>query len=410
MLSVRKILSDVESGRRSALDCMAESDAAIAAKDPEIGAFECRAPLPRNNPEGALAGLAIGVKDIYDTFDLPTSQGSPIYAGWQPAADAALVAMARQKGGWVAGKTVTTEFAFLQPARTRNPVNPAHTPGGSSSGSAAAIAAGMVPAAFGSQTGGSVIRPAAFCGISGFKPSFRLAPSVGMKTFAWSLDTPGFFAASAADMTEFVARLLERPLTLETGPGLRIGIYRSGDWDQVSPDMQDAVQNAAMTAEKAGAVIGDCAEPESLAKSRSLHGIVQNYEAARALGHEMRMHRSAMSQTLLAALDLGAAVSAEDYDAARTAARIARKTATGLFSDFDVLLAPAALGAAPAGLGSTGSPQVNKLWTLCGNPCVSVPGLKGPNGMPLGVQIIARFGRDSLALAAAAWLEERLKG
>ena len=410
MLSVKKILSDIESGRRTALDCLAESASAIAEKDAEIGAFECRAPLPTENPEGPLAGLAIGVKDIYDTYDMPTCQGSSVYAGWQPAADAALVAMARQKGGWVAGKTVTTEFAFLEPARTKNPVNTAHTPGGSSSGSAAAVAAGMVPAAFGSQTGGSVIRPAAFCGISGFKPSFRLAPSVGMKTFAWSLDTPGFFAASAADMTELVARLLERPLTFETGPGLRIGIYRSGDWDQVSPDMQDAVQNAVRMAEKAGALIGDCAEPESLAKARSLHGVVQNHEAARALGHELRLHRSQISQTLLAALDAGAAVSAADYDAARSAARIARKAATGLFADFDVLLAPSALGAAPAGLGSTGSPLVNKLWTLCGNPCVSVPGLKGANGMPLGVQIIARFGRDSLALAAAAWLEDRLKG
>ena len=193
----------IASGALDPRDAIAQSLDAIDAKESDIRAFVTRGDrqvLLAGQAKGPLAGIAVAVKDIFDTADLPTSYGSPIYAGHQPRADAALVAMLRRAGAAIVGKTVTTEFAHFTPGPTRNPHDPGHTPGGSSSGSAAAVAAGMVPAAIGTQTAGSIIRPAAFCGIAGYKPSFRLVPTVGTKTFSWSLDTVGFFAASVADV------------------------------------------------------------------------------------------------------------------------------------------------------------------------------------------------------------------
>lgn len=408
MLSVKAILDAISMGRMSAREALAEASAAIAQRDGAIGAFEIVAPLPGEEPIGPLAGIAIGVKDIYDTADLPTAYGSPLFAGHRPAMDAALVALAREKGGWVAGKTVTTEFAFLNPARTRNPVNPAHTPGGSSSGSAAAVAAGMVPAAFGSQTGGSVIRPAAFCGVAGYKPSFRLAPTTGMLTFSWGLDTPGFFAASVEDVALFADRLLDRPLAVESviGSGLRLGLYRSRIDAGMSSDMARAVERAAERAESEGATIVEIAEPDALAEGREAHMTLQDFEAALSLRHVLNHHRGRLSPILAETLEKGRATTAGDYDAARTHAHRARKAVARLFDEVDALIAPSAPGAAPEGLASTGSPAFNKLWTLTGNPCVSIPGAVDAAGMPLGVQIVGRFGRDRQALSVGAWLSD----
>ena len=212
MQSVLTILNAIERGETTPRAAVAQSLDAIAAKDAAIGAFVAlpergKALAAADGAAGPLAGIAVGVKDIIDTYDLPTGHGSPIYAGHRPASDAAIVSLLRARGAMVAGKTVATEFAYLQPAATVNPHDPGHTPGGSSSGSAAAVAAGMVPVAIGTQTGGSVIRPAAYCGVAGYKPSFRLIPLVGAKTFSWSLDTAGVFAATAADAAAFVARL-----------------------------------------------------------------------------------------------------------------------------------------------------------------------------------------------------------
>src|SRR6185436_1668978 len=212
---------------------------------------------------GALRGLPVGMKDIYDTADMPTEYGSAAYKGNQPASDAAAVSMVRRAGGLILGKTVTTEFAHMQPGKTRNPLNPAHTPGGSSSGSAAAVAAGMVPIATGSQTGGSVIRPAAYCGIAGFKPSYKLLPTIGMKCFSWSLDTVGLFAAGVADVAFATAaisgrdlRVDGRPLPLPT-----IALARTHLWDAASVDMASAIAQAVRAAEKAGATVTDISLP-----------------------------------------------------------------------------------------------------------------------------------------------------
>lgn len=409
MLSVSRILRDIAAGRDTAEAAVARSRALIENGDGALKAFVALAPDGPVATQGPLAGIAVGVKDIFDTFDMPTAYGSPIHEGYRPAADAAVCAMLRARGAHVIGKTATTEFAFLQPAATLNPRDPAHTPGGSSSGSAAAVAAGMIPAAIGTQTGGSVIRPAAFCGVTGYKPSFRLFPATGMKTFAWSLDTVGFFAASVEDVALFCALLSRRDLAADPLPAPpRIGLYRSSAWDEASDAMRDAVMRAATLAENAGATVREIAEPEALARGRDVHATIQNYEAALALGDEHTRHRDALSAMLLAALDDGRATEPPVYDDARRVARHARRAATGLFDSVDVLLTPSAPGAAPRDRGQTGSPLFNRLWTLTGNPAVNVPGLADAAGMPLGVQIVARFGRDKQALQAARWLERLL--
>ncbi|BDA85612.1 amidase [Aureimonas sp. SA4125] len=387
---------------------------AIAAGDGTIGAFVRLAPASSHAEAlaatGPLRGVPLGVKDIYDTADMATEYGSPIYAGHRPRADAALVTMARRRGAYIAGKTATTEFAHMQPAATRNPRDLAHTPGGSSSGSAAAVAAGMVAGAFGSQTAGSIIRPAAFCGVAGYKPSFRLLPTVGMKTFAWSLDTAGLFAAGVADVALLAALLTGRDLAVPATPlgSLRIGLYRSTADAGLAPDMRSAVATAAGRLEAAGAALVDMPEPDALAEARDAQRMLQDFEAALALGHEHEAHADALSPGLRAALDAGAAITPDAYDAARRVARHGRKAATALFDGVDALLVPSALGAAPRSLETTGDPAMNRLWTLTGNPCVNVPGLVTTAGMPLGLTIVTRFGRDRDALAIGAHLEELL--
>lgn len=411
MQSVGDILARIESGAISAAECIADCRRAIEARDGAIGAFERLADPLVAGTAGPLAGIAVGVKDIVDTADMETELGSDIWRGNRPRADAALVAMLRARGAAIVGKTVTTEFAFLEPSRTRNPRDTGRTPGGSSSGSAAAVAAGMVPAAVGTQTGGSVVRPAAYCGVAGYKPSFRLLPLVGVKTFSWSLDTAGLFAAGVADVAEFAARLTGRSLAARSpGTPPRIGLYRSAIWREAEPAMRAAVGRAADIAATAGAEIVELAEPEELTAARDAHGTIQNHEAAMALAWEYDNHRDRLSPVLREALENGRDISPEAYDAARRTARIARRRATALFERVDVLLTPSAPGAAPRGLASTGAPIFNKLWTLTGNPCVNVPGLVDGDAMPLGVQLVARFGRDAAVLAAGAWLETCLAG
>ena len=407
MLSVRKICDAVAAGEKTAREALEASLDAIEAGDSTLRAFACVTARERlaEPASGPLAGIALGVKDIFDTADLPTEYGSPIYAGWQPRSDAAIVAMARKAGASVIGKTVTTEFAFFRPGPTVNPHNPGHTPGGSSSGSAAAVAAGMIPAALGTQTGGSVIRPAAFCGVAGFKPGFRLAPATGMKTFSWTLDTAGFFAASVDDVALLAARILDRDLEpASVDPAqIRIGLYRTAIWDEADELMREAVEDAAARFDHAGATVVEIVEPAILTDARNCHAVIQDYEAAQALCHEHLNDRAQLSQKLLECLDRGAAIPAPEYDKARSVARRARKAATALFEHVDVLLTPSAPGAAPKGLETTGDPKFNKLWTLTGNPCINLPGLKTESGLPLGVQMVGRFGRDKLLLSVANW-------
>jgi Asp-tRNA(Asn)/Glu-tRNA(Gln) amidotransferase A subunit family amidase len=412
MLSALDLARRIEAGElkpRAVIELCAE---AIAAREGEIGAFTAldlagaRKAAERSDLARApLRGLPVGIKDIFETAELPTAYGSPIYAGHRPRADAASVMLVRRAGGLILGKTVTTEFASLEPAGTRNPHNLAHTPGGSSSGSAAAVAAGMLPLALGSQTGGSVIRPAAYCGVVGFKPSYRLLPTVGMKCFSWSLDTVGLFAARVADAAFAAGTLTGRELRLDGRQPAPPVIVRPKLEDEASPAMQNAVEQAARAAEKAGAKIKEIELPPIFGEAARAHRIIQGYEAFRALAFEYDDHRDRLGATLRQQLDEAATFDANAYDDARRTSRRARRALIELLADGEVILQPSAPGAAPHGLASTGTPTFNRLWTLMGTPCVNVPGFVDPEGMPLGVQIIARFGRDRFALAAAAFLE-----
>jgi len=390
---------------------------AIAEREKDIGAFvaldleAARRSAERTGlAQTPLAGLPIGVKDIYDTADFPTEYGSPIYAGHRPKADAAMVVLLQRAGGIVLGKTVSTEFAGLQPAGTRNPRDPAHTPGGSSSGSAAAVAAGMVPIALGSQTGGSVIRPAAYCGVAGYKPSYRMLPTVGMKCFAWSLDTVGLFAAGVADVAFAAAAISGRDLRIDraTPAAPRIALVRTELWGEASADMQAAVERVARRAETAGATVKETALPALFEEATRAHATVQDHEAFRALGHEFEHHRERLGPILREQLVNAAAITPDAYDAARRLVRRARQTFAELMVDADVILTPSAPGAAPRGLASTGKPTFNRLWTLLGAPCINVPGVADSAGLPLGVQIVGRFARDRVALEAAGFLERAL--
>jgi Asp-tRNA(Asn)/Glu-tRNA(Gln) amidotransferase A subunit family amidase len=392
---------------------------AIAAQEREIGAFvvldieRARQQAQSSAPAlkaGALRGLPVGVKDIFDTADLATEYGSPIYAGHRPVADCAAVSLLRRAGGLVLGKTVTTEFAHMQPAKTRNPRNLEHTPGGSSSGSAAAVAAGMVPIATGTQTGGSVIRPAAYCGVAGFKPSYRLLPTVGIKCFSWSLDTVGLFAAGVADVAFAAAAMSGRDLRVDRGaPAVpRILVLRTRGWDEASAEMQKAVESAASAAQAAGATIAEIELPDIAQAAFRAHPVIQNFEAYRALAYEHDHHRDKLGPLLRKLLDDAAGISAEDYDAARRTTKRARHALNELLGEANVILTPSAPGAAPRGLASTGSPIFNRIWTLMGTPCVNVAGLADAAGMPLGVQIVGRFGRDRATLEAALFLESAI--
>jgi len=416
MLSVLDLVRRLDAGKtkpRAIIELCAET---IAAREPEIGAFVAldieaarkAADEPRLS-SSLLRGLPIGAKDIYDTADLPTQYGSPIYAGYRPRADAAAVSLARRAGGIVLGKTATTEFASLVPAATRNPRNLAHTPGGSSSGSAAAVAAAMLPVAFGSQTAGSVIRPASFCGVAGFKPSYRLIPTVGMKCYAWHLDTVGLFAANVADVAYAATAITERPLRVdEKAPAApRIGLLRTHLWSKASAAMHAAIDTAARAAEANGATVTDLEMPEILQEAYRAQFIIQDFEAFRSLAYEYDNHRDQIGLPLREQLDRAAAITVENYDAARGTASRARRSLGDFMRDVDVILTPSAPGAAPHGLGFTGDPAFNRLWTLMGTPCVNVPGLSDGE-LPLGVQIVGDFGCDRGALEAALFVERAI--
>ncbi|MEA2878133.1 MAG: hypothetical protein QOF14_3329 [Hyphomicrobiales bacterium] len=419
LLSALDLARRVEAGEITPEGVVDLCAAAISAREDEVGAFTHLAIDParalarrdaerlRNLP---LRGLPVGLKDIYDTHDMPTEYGSAAYKGHQPAADCAPVSMLRRAGAIMLGKTVTTEFAHQQTGKTRNPHNLEHTPGGSSSGSAAAVAAGMVPIATGSQTAGSVIRPAAYCGVAGFKPSYKLLPIIGVKCYAWSLDTVGLYGAGVADVAFATAAMSGRDLRVDrtTPAAPRVALMRTHIWAEASTDMQNAIDTAARALEAAGASVKDVALPPLLEDAWRAHKVMILYEAARSYAFEYDNRRDLLGPKTVSMLDEAATVGVDAYDDARRIAKRARLALADLMGEFDVILTPAAPGAAPHGIGATGQAIFNLLWTLMGTPCVNVPGLSDAAGMPLGVQIVGRFGRDRAALEAALFTERAL--
>jgi Asp-tRNA(Asn)/Glu-tRNA(Gln) amidotransferase A subunit family amidase len=410
MLSLADLKRRIEKGELSADAALAQSVSAIEAQEKAIGAFAFRADRLRAQQQGPLRGIAVGIKDIIDTADLPTEMGAAIYKGYRPRADAPIVMMLKQAGATIAGKTTTTAFAANDPTATVNPHNHAHTPGGSSSGSAAAVAAGMLPLAVGTQTGGSVIRPASFCGVAAIKPSYRLLPTVGVKCFSWSLDTVGLFAAGVEDVAIGLSAITNRPeLLVPAAKPPKIGVVTQDFAGPADKEGNDALRIAAAAAEKAGASVTELKLPALLADAWRIHTIVQQYEAHQAFAWEYRENYDAMPPLLRKRLDESRDIPAADYDEARSVAEKARVVLCDIFGEIDVILALSAPGAAPKGLDWTGDPRFNRLWTLMGTPCVNVPAHVAEGNLPIGVQVIADYGDDAKALAAARFLEVALK-
>lgn len=410
MLSLVDLRRRIAAGTLTPEGAIRLSQEAILARDPVVRATICTDPAPAVTDRGALAGIAVGVKDIIDTAAMPTQMGSAIYAGWQPRADAAIVMRLKGLGAVALAKTATSPFAGIDPAGTTNPFDPGHTPGGSSAGSAAAVGAGMLPLALGTQTGGSVIRPASFCGCAAVKPSFRLLPTVGVKTFSWALDTLGLFGAGVRDVAHALAAISGRPaIDLgATAPGApRIGLVLQDFAEAPDPEALAALERARRAGERAGATFADLALPPELAAAWRCHATIQDFEARQALAWEYANHRDALSARLGPQLDAAQAITPADYDDARRHAHRARRALKALFSDVDAILTVSAPGLAPRTLASTGDARFNKLWTLMGVPCVNVPVPR--DGLPMGVQVIARFGDDGRALAVAALIETALR-
>jgi Asp-tRNA(Asn)/Glu-tRNA(Gln) amidotransferase A subunit family amidase len=419
-LSARDAAHEIAAGRLSAevlvracLDRIREREPAVGAwhhLDPDAALAAARR-CDVSAPKGPLHGIPIAVKDLIDTADMPTGYGSAIYEGHRPAADAACVALARAAGAIVVGKTVTTEFACFTAGKTANPHNPAHTPGGSSSGSAAAVADGMVPLALGTQTAGSVIRPAAFCGIVGFKPSFGVIPRAGVKMLVDSLDTIGTMARNVGDAAFFAGVLGGRPALREVAmPAAppRFGLYRTPMWEEAEPATAAALDHARAALERAGARVAEIAVPPEHRGLTAAQDKIMGFELVRALAYERLYHGARLSPLLGQLLDAGMNVGADAYDSALAETAAARSGLDRFFGSCEALLVPAAPGEAPAGLFYTGNPVFNRMWTLLGVPCVTLPAIWGDGGLPTGIQLVGRIGHDAPLMAAALFAERAL--
>ncbi len=399
---------------------------AFAFLDPEHALGQARAlddMRKHGRPQGPLHGLPVGVKDIIDTQDMPTENGTVLHAGRQPRKDATVVSRLRAAGAVILGKTVTTELAVYGPNKTRNPHNPEHTPGGSSSGSAAAVAAHMLPLALGTQTNGSVIRPAAYCGVYGFKPSHGLISRSGILRQSPPLDTVGVMANSLLDL----ALLAEVLMGYDPGdPALRpvaqarllevasqpppvvpdLGFVRSPVWDQAEDETKAAFEElVAALGERVTAV--DL--PAGFEQAVGLHGTIMEADLARSFAAEYQRGRDQLTGRLCEMIERGQRCLAVDYNRAVDAIPWLGHALEPLFERYDALLTPATTGPAPHGLGATGSPVFCTIWTLCGMPAVTLPLLQASNGLPLGVQLVGQKGDDARLLRTARWLVETLR-
>ena len=417
-LSVRDAVERLERRELTAEALVRDCLAYIAEREPRVQAWQVLAPdaveqarrIDASPTAPLLRGVPVGIKDLIDTKDLPTTYGSRIYAGHRPAADAACVAALRAAGAVILGKTVTTEFAAYAGGKTRNPRDPARTPGGSSSGSAAAVADGMIPAALGSQTAGSVIRPASFCGAIGYKPTFAAFDLRGVHPLAPSLDTLGFFVREVSDVPWIAAALTgtSRPASVaELAAPPRLGLCRTDQWPRAEASIQRLIEGAARQLEHSGSRMSDV---DAFAGAAAAQAVIMASEAAEVFREERRAHDAQLSPTFRALLDEGAKHSSERVREAREVAEKARRERQDVFGRVDALITAAAAGEAPMGLQSTGDPAFCRAWTLLRCPCISLPVLHGPAGLPVGLQLVATPGDDSRLLAIAAWVEQQLRG
>lgn len=395
---------------------------AFAFLDPEQVRLEAkRADEYRGSgkPVGALHGLSVGVKDIIDTADMPTENGSPIDAGRRPENDATIITRLRAEGAIIIGKTVTSEFASRYPGKTRNPHNLEHTPGGSSSGSAAAVAAGMVPLAIGTQTAGSVIRPASFCGVVGYKPTHGYIPRTGILPHDRALDTVGVFARNIPDAALVAEPLIGYdPLDVDTRimppPRLldcalseppvtpALAFVKTPSWDAAEPETKIEFEKLVETI---GGVCEEVTLPEIFCQGNQTQSTLMGTGIAYNIGAYYERGRDRLSDHMRMAIETGRSIAAVDYLEALDRREALIKDLETLFDRYDAILTPAAPGEAPHDLGTTGEPVFNALWTLCGVPAITLPLLQGPNGLPVGVQLVGRRGEDARLLRTARWFE-----
>lgn len=355
-----------------------------------------------------LRGTVLGVKDIFDTKDQPTEYGSSIYAGFRPRSDAAIVAILKNAGAVCLGKTVTAEFACSHPGATTNPYRSTHTPGGSSMGSAAAVASGMVDIALGTQTAGSITRPASFCGIYGYKPTFGTVPVAGVKPVSPSLDTVGWFARSPELLDEIRICVTGRTRSMSLTKPPRIGILQGTAYGKDLGDSHEALLNLVEIANSAKSSTFQINLPDYYNYLTEHHSIMMAYEAAQSLAWERLNHRSELSEEILELLDWGLSIDPHHYDQIKVQKAVAISQEETLFASSDVLITPATLGEAPEGLQSTGDPFFSRLWTLLGSPTVTIPVTLGSTGLPIGIQLVGRIGQDSQLLAIARWFSQLL--
>lgn len=373
-------------------------------------------------PLGPLHGVPVGLKDIIDTADMPTENGSILHAGRRPTEDATVVSLLRRAGAIIMGKTVTTEFAYYAPGKTKNPHNPAHTPGGSSSGSAAAVAARMVPLAVGTQTNGSVIRPASFCGVVGYKPTHGRISRHRVWHQSWHLDQIGVFAHEVEDAALIAQELMafdgrdpnmhpfarislrEKAATVRSKPP-RFAFVKSPVWSRADEEMR-----AGFTAliNRMGNVVDEVTLPALFEDGVQFHRWIMEGDFALSFADLYGHSRNSLSQVLVEAIERGREVRAHEYNRAVESIAVLNDALDQIFEDYDAILTPASPGPAPRGLDTTGNPIFCTIWTLCGVPAVTLPLLKGANGLPMGVQVVAGKGQDGRLLRTAAWLEAHL--
>jgi Asp-tRNA(Asn)/Glu-tRNA(Gln) amidotransferase A subunit family amidase len=419
-LGATELAAKIAGGEASCEDVTRDCLERIAARDDVVKAWVNFSPesaiaqacaLDREPRRGPLHGVPIGVKDVIDTFDMPTEMGSPIYRGHRPSADAACVALLRRAGAVILGKTATCELAGMAPCATTNPHNAAHTPGGSSSGSAAAVADFMVPAALGTQTGGSVLRPSSFCGVFGYKPTYNTFNKAGLKPAAESIDTIGWIARSIDDIALLTAVLrMDEPQPLQKlrAPP-RIGVCRTELWESAQPETKTAVENAATALGKAGAELREVRLPDAFAGLPALgRGTINYYERAACMAFEWDHHRSALSPQMRRYIENGLKTSRAAYVDAWRRMEQCRALLPKIFENLDVLLTPCVLSEAPKGLDFTGDPSMQAMWTALHTPSMTLPTHCGPNNLPVGIQLVAQRYDDDHLLACAQWIWDRI--
>lgn len=421
-LTARQAAAQIAGGKLTSEKLVASCLERIKAREPEVHAWfflepelalaQARA-LDKGPKTGKLHGVPIGVKDIIDTMDMPTGYGSGIYTGNRTAWDAPSVALVRQAGGVVMGKTVTSEYAGYHPGKTVNPHDKTRAPGISSSGSAAAVADYMVPIAFGSQTGASIIKPAAFCGPVGYKPTFNTFVLGGVHPLAPSLDTLGYFARDVDDLALFGQVLGNRPGfgegKLDRAP--RLGLCRTAMWDKMAaPEVRKAVEDAAKNLAKAGAQVADVELPAECDKLNADCVTVIRYECARVLAHEYRVKRDGLSKTMQGVIADGNNIPYADYRAALDRAAHCRRLIAEIFEQYDALITPSAECEAAPIENPIGDSVFSRLWTILHVPCTAMTTeLSAGRKLPVGIQLIGMLNQDEKLLAVTRWVEERVK-